>query len=499
MATEHIFTPSQTRRNAKAIAQALADHDNVNHDQAERIATDMASKYVWSVRRDAYHAEIVAAFSARYQVATQPVKPTTPKRQPGPVVVVEPAPADDYTIASGGVVIAQVEHHDITQSAPSSDGAVHVQQADLKAALTRVMRVMSRRISWGLLQNVCLDVAKGKVRIYTTDLETMAVETIDAQTPAAPVRMLIDGRRLLTFVRDLNAGAVSIRVSTRIVVSSGDTSMTFEAGNPDEFPVVPAGADMTSITALHSDVVRDMAAAVVMAAARDESRPALACVNLQQPKAQPGLLRAAAADGFRMAIWEHTPDTITAQFDRAMVRAGALKILAQNMARPGHQVEILETASALIFKHHTGMIVAQKVDGNYPDVKQIAPATTTAAVTIDADALMAALKPLPAKLNDDRVHIMQLENGIVKLTVSIDGERTEATVNASRVNDKARLPLLAMNQTYLMDTLAYFKGRDIEISGNGRNVAVLVQENRPDAHVQHVIMPMVIADKKEEQ
>jgi len=132
---EAIFTATQARRNAKAIAQVIADFgsdyaamaDDERASTIHKLASIMAGKYAWQVRRDAFHAEIVATLTAHFQAAHTD--------HPAPVVMASRAPvatsdlhdaeinADlatsvTYTAAPEGMAAVIVSQHvDISEDA----------------------------------------------------------------------------------------------------------------------------------------------------------------------------------------------------------------------------------------------------------------------------------------------------------------------------------------------------------------------------------------------
>lgn len=142
--TDSIFTTVQQRRNSKAIAAAIAEHgDNLTAQAIPQIADELASKYAWSVRRDAFHTQIVKALEAHYaqqhgmknrkEIAAERVAAKRAENVMASRALIAGSDIEiiecnlrgevieqdqDYTIATTeGVVIAQVEHHDVTDTA----------------------------------------------------------------------------------------------------------------------------------------------------------------------------------------------------------------------------------------------------------------------------------------------------------------------------------------------------------------------------------------------
>lgn len=264
-----------------------------------------------------------------------------------------------------------------------------VEQADLARALRIVGRAATARAPLPALDHALLDATTGRLTLSATDLTLRMVTAIPADV-AAPGCLMLPARLLGEYVAQLPPGPVRLvgdPQSGRVRVGAGRASARLAATDASSFPDVPP-PDMAAALALDATALRRALAAVIPAAARDDSRPILTavCVGLGA-----GGLVLAAADGFRLArvrlpaaCGESRELLIPARALAEVSRLLADAEIARLIAPPdGRGAWLVAGASA---------VHARLIEGRFPDTTGLVPPRWRTQATVDRSAIQASLQ-----------------------------------------------------------------------------------------------------------
>ena len=109
--------------------------------------------------------------------------------------------------------------------------------------------------------------------------------------------------------------------------------------------------------------------------------------------------------------------------------------------------------SQVVFTFGTTTFVCRKIEGNFPDYKQLLPASCGTAVEIDADALAAALK---------RVSVIAVTNASVRFDVDPDGRFVRLSASSPEQGESSEIIdadiegqalSIALNYHYVFDCM----------------------------------------------
>lgn len=279
---------------------------------------------------------------------------------------------------------------------PSLD--LTVEQADLARALRIVGRAATARSPLPTLDHALLDATPGRLTLAATDLTQRLVTAIPADV-AAPGHLTLPARLLGEYVAQLPAGPVRLAgdpTSGRVRVGAGRASARLAATDASSFPDVPP-PDMATALALDAPTLRRALAAVIPAAARDDSRPILTavCVGLGA-----GGLELAAADGFRLA---------RVRLPAACSESRELLVPARALAEVARLLADAETARLVATPDGRGVwlvagasgVHARLVEGRFPDTASLVPPRWRTRATVGRAAIQAALQRADLFHRDD--------------------------------------------------------------------------------------------------
>ncbi len=371
-------------------------------------------------------------------------------------------------------------------------------QEQLQRALSRVGRAVATRTALPVLSNVLLSTDNGRLRIAATNLEIGVTTWIDADIEEEG-RITIDARLLGEFVNTLPAGTVTLTtddVRLSLTVQSGRDKASINGIDAEDFPVIPSVSDEGFHVDIDAQLLRESIGLVEFSAASDESRPVLAGVMTRLDGDKMSL---AAADGFRMAIVEHTLDQPVPERQDLIIPARSYRELARIIGDADGTIRLAVTPnrSQVLARVGDTEWVSRLIDGTFPDVKQIVPKDLATRVDIGRESLLNAVRRASyfARENNDVVFLTvqpgedDLAPGNVEVSANAaDRGNSQSFVDASVTGNEIRV---AFNSHYLTDVLSVLRTGQVMLGINGANAAGIVRGSSNE-DCTHVIMPMVI-------
>ncbi|MBN1936764.1 MAG: DNA polymerase III subunit beta [Anaerolineae bacterium] len=343
-----------------------------------------------------------------------------------------------------------------------------------------------------------------QVHLAATDLELsiacqIAAKVAEAGAVALPARTLTD------LIGTLGE-TVALQGEQKIKLASGGVASSLKGLDAADFPDV-FGSDGEYEAVLPAALLLEMAARTAFAAATDEIRPALKGVLFRIADDR---LTMASADGFRLSVC-----TAAARVGKAIsviVPARAMSELlrvAKDETQPiRFSVNLARTRAAFHVAGGAGVnetvlgidLITQLVEGDFPDFEPIIPKTATTRVTVEAGALLEAVKTADIFARDNN-HIVTLTiaNGVADAAgqMIIKGARAEVGEGVTTLDivvegepsGQVHPTEIAFNARFLIEALKIVEGPvTLGLNGSGSPIALRTVAD-PDGFV-HVIMPM---------
>ncbi len=281
---------------------------------------------------------------------------------------------------------------------------------ELLHALGIVSRGVSTRTTVQILSGILLEAEEGTLRLAATDMEVSLRTSLEAKVESEG-SVVVPGRLLLELARLLPAAEVSLEhkpEEAAVEIRCGSASYRLHTYNPEDFPRLP----QTQGIEFH-DVDRatllDTVARVSRSASRDESRPVLTGVLM---RFEPGKLVMAATDSYRLSVKETAIEGTLPELE-AIVPARALGELAR-IAPEGEHVSLGVHENQVVFGTGTAWLTTRRIDGQFPNYKQLVPETFEHEVPLPREELLDVVR---------RVSVMAQRNSPLRLRFA-DGELT---------------------------------------------------------------------------
>jgi DNA polymerase-3 subunit beta len=373
---------------------------------------------------------------------------------------------------------------------------VQVLQENLQRGLSIVGRAVATRSTLPITANVLLATDKGRLKLAATDLDIAISAWVGARideegATTVPSRLISD------FVSSLPPATVSLEVperSRQVKLECSRNESTINAMDAEDFPRIQSITGGSSIE-LEPRALRRTIERVEFAAASDDSRPVLTGVHVKTDGAR---LTFVSSDGFRLAVADIQLAGPPAEPIEVNVPARALRELARLITDDGEPVEMRINAqrTQVMFQMTDVELVAQLIQGTFPNYNQLIPAEYNTRCIVDVDEFKREAR-IAAIFARDGSGIIRLQlqpgNGAPgKLTVSARADEigdNEGEIDAKIEGDATKI---AFNSRYLQDILNALSGEvALEMtSPSGQGVFRPISEGPAD--YVHVIMPMFV-------
>ncbi len=355
---------------------------------------------------------------------------------------------------------------------------------DFVSRLAVVSRAVSTRSSVQILAGVLLRAEGGELRLAATDMELSLRTSLDAQVDAegpvvVPGRLLVDLARLLP--------EPELQIEHRpdegtVHITCGSASYRLHTYSAEDFPRLPE-IDATQIFTVDAEALLETVAQVSRSASRDESRPVLTGILA---RFEPGKLVMAATDSYRLAVKETDLPGSTQELE-AIIPARALTELTR-IARDS-ELEVGVQENQVAFRTGDAVLTTRRIDGQFPNVKQLLPEQFEHVVTMPRTELLEVVR---------RVSVMAQRNSPLRLRFA-EGE-LEVSAQTQDVGEaKESLPApfsgdpleIGFNPEFLRDGIESVQSDDVRLKLISPLRPGLIQGEGDD--YSYLIMPIRLA------
>jgi DNA polymerase-3 subunit beta len=281
---------------------------------------------------------------------------------------------------------------------------------ELVAKLAVVSRAVSTRTAVQILAGILLRAENGELHLAATDMELSLRTSLEASVDEEGA-VVVQGRTLVDIARLLPADEVQIayRPEEGVVhITCGNYSSRLHTYAVEDFPRLPEVAAAPTF-GVDADTLLATVGQVSRSASRDESRPVLTGILVRFESEQ---LVMAATDSYRLSVKE-TPLEGSQQELEAIIPARALTELGRVAAGVG-ELELGVHENQVVFRAGDVTLTTRRIDGQFPNYKQLLPETFERTVTLARNELLDVVR---------RVSVMAQRNAPLRLRFN-EGELT---------------------------------------------------------------------------
>ncbi len=375
---------------------------------------------------------------------------------------------------------------------------VQVLQENLQRGLSIVGRAVATRSTLPITANVLLQTDKGRLKLAATDLDIAMSAWVGAKideegATTVPSRLISD------FVSSLPPATVQMEIperSRQMKLECARNESSINAMDAEDFPRIPEVRDGVAIQ-LDARALKRAIERVEFAAASDDSRPVLTGVHMKSDGTR---LTLASADGFRLAVSDISLTMPPGESVEIIVPARALRELGRLIGEGNEPVEMRINGSRtqVLFALTEVELVAQLIQGTFPNYNQLIPTEYNTRCIVDVDEFKREARIAAIFARDGsgiiRLQMAPSQNGMPgELKVSARADEigdNEGKIDADISGDASKI---AFNARYLQDVLNALAGKvALEMtspSSQGVFRPISPEGTEPATYV-HVVMPM---------
>jgi len=355
---------------------------------------------------------------------------------------------------------------------------------DLAKALGIVARGLSSRSAVQVLTGILLQVEEEKLTLAATDMEVSLRVSVGGEVRGDGA-VVVPGRLLTDLARLLPDETVSLSYEVGegvLTISSGSYSSRVNVFSAEDFPRLPAlDASLHTIAA---PALLGTIEKVARAASRDESRPVLTGILV---RFEGDTLVMAATDSYRLAVKETALGESGPELD-AIIPARALQELAR-LAAGTEEVSLGVHENHVIFGTGDVWLTSRRIDGQFPNYKQLLPEAFELEVTTLREPLLNVVRRAAVMAQRNAPLRLRFEEG--ELTVSAQSQDVGEARESLQLDYVGEPLEIGFNPDFLRDGLEAVVGETVQLKLiNPLRPGLIVA---PDESFWYLIMPIRLA------
>jgi DNA polymerase-3 subunit beta len=351
--------------------------------------------------------------------------------------------------------------------------------------LNKTQNVVSSRANLPILSNVLIEAGENGLQLTTTDTDV----TMRCSIPAIvekPGATTIPVKRFSSIVRELPSMEVSVETDSKsnTKIRSGGSYFLICGLPAYEFPPFPQLSEGKEYKLQQSEL-KDGLRKTSYAISVDQTRYVL---NGMLFAFKDNRLTLVATDGRRLALFETDLEFPQSLESEIIVPTKAINEL-QRLLGDGGEITIKATDNLVSFELNGSLLISKRIEGNYPNYRQVIPSEAKERITIEREAFYNAVHRV-SLLSTDRSCSVRLTFTKNQLNISLNApDIGEAQESLSVVYRGPELSI-AFNPEFLLDPLRNLQTEEIYLE--------LIDELSPGvikiaSPFLYVLMPMRVS------
>lgn len=361
-----------------------------------------------------------------------------------------------------------------------------VTQENLARALSATSRVASSRSQLPILNNILLRTDGHRLMVAATNLEIASTQLIGAKI-INEGSITIPARLITEFVANLpKTTTVSLKANdNKLSVTAEGYSSVVNGQVADEFPELPTINEKTAISyIIATPTLKQAIGQTILTASNDATRPVLTGVYWHS---HDGALFLAATDGYRLSekkLLDTKSDVA------AIIPTSTLQEVLRTINDDINEVEVLFDESQVRFRLNDAEITSRLIDGNFPDYRQLIPASSETEVKIPRSDFSQITKVAGLFARES--------GGSVTLTANADDNKLSLHSVASELGENTSESTaevtadgqVTLNSRYLIEALGVIDSDTVVFRFSGKLSPCVLSAEKQDGGYQHIIMPL---------
>ena len=335
------------------------------------------------------------------------------------------------------------------------------------------------------LQGILFSNSKGKLHIYSTNLNTFFHTILDSSVEEE-IKFLLDPHKITEFINLLNEGDVTLLLEKdKVVISQKKTKGTFSFLSHADFPTPPAVVGEGQV--INVKKFEEILSLVLFSASRDLSRPVLSGINFVEKEGEMDIV---ATDGFRLSLF-HMKNELNMK--SMLIPADFLLELMRNIKDKKEIImNYLDNEKMVYFKTENDEYYTRLIEGDFPPYERVIPIEKKTTVIVEKADLIRNVKLISVFARDfSSIIICQFKKGELILSPKIEGGAENTTTQETEFEGEEMK--VAFNFKFLLEFLNTINEDKVTIELLRPDAPVVLKTAKEKEYL-HIIMPVRIQE-----
>ncbi len=356
------------------------------------------------------------------------------------------------------------------------------------SGVQKVQGIVEPKGAMPILSHLLLSTEKDGICIQATDLE-IGTRGFYPANVASKGAVALNARKLFDIIRELPDQEIHLQKEDNdwVTIKCGKSKFRLPGLPAKDFPALPEYSE-DAIMEFSSVLLREMVRKTFFAVSPDETRQALNGLLLEKENDRANLV---GTDGHRLAL-----------INRPLLKAGsggddptsfllpkkALTELLKLMDAEDQTFQFSAKNNHLAFIQGRQVIVSRKIEGKFPNYRQVIPADNKLKVRANREDLIHALKRV-ALLADEKSKMVRFEIQKGLLTLISDNTELGAAREEMAVEYDGDEVVVGLNARYVLDVLSVVDDDEVTLNLKDQNHSCMITVDG-DKDYLSIVMPM---------
>ncbi len=327
---------------------------------------------------------------------------------------------------------------------------LNVSQSSLLKALSIVSKGAGLSSTIPVLNSVKITAQGADLEFQTTDLNVAIKHVVPANIEEEG-SVLVSLKTLQAIAKTLPDASVTLETNENgVILACAQSVFSLLTLNVDEFPAFPEYEIENSVS-LSADLLNKMVERTYKITSKDVARPILNGILFTVDN---NTVRLVAVDSHRLAVCDTNVETSSLTQEFSLVVPGQAFHDVLSIAQTTDNVTLGATDSQIVFSFANTVFISRKIEGNFPNYKQLLPQTSKTSLDFPLEEFSEALRRVSSIVSQNPSVRFEVntEGNLVTLSTA-DKEAGKATEKIS-INISGDSVTIALNNHYVTDGIA---------------------------------------------